>query len=250
MTPSYHDPILVLTADPQVNSLVETLLQPEGYAVKVFSQIAEVRKSLNEGLPRLVILGEKLSDGSGLAFARELNDISPTTPVLLFIYQESTAILKQAIQAGVLDTFYLPIRGEDLLILVRNGLAVGDRRRGWMQKETRLATANLRSQMTELETLGQLSRSITSQLDLDSVLSTVMDTPFPYAPKKAAFYWWMEPPESYICGLPATLAKKREPTSGWVLKIPWRGPSFAPDNRFYWMKKVRKKSRPIIWFIL
>ncbi len=176
MTPSYHDPILVLTADPQVNSLVETLLQPEGYAVKVFSQIAEVRKSLNEGLPRLVILGEKLSDGSGLAFARELNDISPTTPVLLFIYQESTAILKQAIQAGVLDTFYLPIRGEDLLILVRNGLAVGDRRRGWMQKETRLATANLRSQMTELETLGQLSRSITSQLDLDSVLSTVMDT--------------------------------------------------------------------------
>lgn len=176
MTPSYHDPILVLTADPQVNSLVETLLQPEGYNVRVVSQIADARKTLNEGLPRLAILGEKLPDGSGLTFARELSEISPTTPVLLFVYQESTTVLKQAIQAGVLDTFFLPIRGEDLLKIVRNGLAVGDRRRGWMQKETRLATANLRSQMSDLEMLGQLSRSITSQLDLDSILSTVVDT--------------------------------------------------------------------------
>lgn len=176
MPPSYNDPILVLTADPQVNSLVETLLKPEGYNVKILTQLAEAKKTLNEGLPRLIILGEKLPDGSGLAFAREMSDISPTTPVLLFVYQESTVVLKQAIQAGVLDTFFLPIHGEDLLKLVRNALAVGDRRRGWMQKETRLATANLRSQMSDLEMLGQLSRSITSQLDLDSVLSTVMDT--------------------------------------------------------------------------
>ncbi len=176
MPPSFHDPILVLTADPQVNTLVETVLQPEGYNLKVFSQIAEARKALNEGLPRLVILGDKLPDGSGIEFARDLNELTPTTAVLLFIYQESTTLLKQAIQAGVLDTFTLPIRADDLLKLIRNALAVSDRRRGWMQKETRLATASLRSQMSDLEMLSQLSRSITSQLDLDSVLSTVMDT--------------------------------------------------------------------------
>ncbi len=176
MTPSPHDPILVLTADQQVNSLVETLLQPEGFNLKIVNQIVEAKKIINDGLPRLVILGEKLPDGSGLAFARELSDLAPTTPILLFIYQESAAVLKQAIQAGVLDTFTLPIRSEDLLQLVRNTLAIGDRRRGWMQKETRLATANLRSQMSDLELLGQLSRSITSQLDLESILSTVMDT--------------------------------------------------------------------------
>ncbi len=176
MPPSFHDPILVLTADPQVNTLVETVLQPEGYNLKVLSQIAEARKTLNDGLPRLVILGDKLPDGSGIQFARDLCELTPTTAVLLFIYQESTTVLKQAIQAGVLDTFTLPIRADDLLKLVRNALAVSDRRRGWMQKETRLATASLRSQMSDLEMLSQLSRSITSQLDLDSVLSTVMDT--------------------------------------------------------------------------
>jgi two-component system NtrC family sensor kinase len=176
MTASFTDPILVLTADPQVNSLVETLLQPEGFNIKIVSEIAEARKAVNEKLPRLVILGERLPDGSGLVFARELNDITATTPVLMFVYQESTSVLKQAIQAGVLDTFTLPITGENFLKLVRNGLAVGDRRRGWMQKETRLATASLRSQMSDLETLSRLSQSITSQLDLDSVLSTVMDT--------------------------------------------------------------------------
>jgi two-component system NtrC family sensor kinase len=60
--------------------------------------------------------------------------------------------------------------------MVHSGLAAADLRRGWMQKETRLATASLRSQMSELETLSQLSRSIASQLDLDSVLSTIMDS--------------------------------------------------------------------------
>jgi two-component system, OmpR family, phosphate regulon sensor histidine kinase PhoR len=176
MTPSPNDPILVLTADQQVNSLVETLLTPEGFNLKIVNQIVDAKKAINDGLPRLVILGEKLPDGSGLAFARELSDITPTTPILLFIYQESASVLKQAIQAGVLDTFTLPIQNEDFLQLVRRALALGDRRRGWMQKETRLATANLRSQMSDLELLGQLSRSITSKLDLDSVLSTVMDT--------------------------------------------------------------------------
>lgn len=176
MTPSPHDPILVLTADSQVNSLVETLLNPEGFNVKIVNQILEAKKTINEGLPRLVILGEKLPDGSGVAFARELSDLAPTTPILLFVYQESAPIMKQAIQAGVFDTFTLPIRSEDLLQLVRNALAIGDRRRGWMQKETRLATASLRSQMSDLELLGELTRSITSNLDLDAVLSTVMDT--------------------------------------------------------------------------
>ncbi|BCY16968.1 hypothetical protein hrd7_08170 [Leptolinea sp. HRD-7] len=176
MTASFSDPILVLTADPQINSLVETLLQPEGFNIKIVSEISEARKAINEKLPRLVIMGERLPDGSGMAFARELNEITATTPVLLFVYQESTSVLKQAIQAGVIDTFTLPISGENFLKMVRNGLAVGDRRRGWMQKETRLATANLRSQMSDLETLSRLSQSITSQLDLDSVLSTVMDT--------------------------------------------------------------------------
>ncbi len=176
MTPSPHDPILVLTADTQVNSLVETLLMPEGFNVKIVNQILDAKKTINEGLPRLVILGEKLPDGNGVSFARELSDLTPTTPILLFVYQESAPVLKQAIQAGVLDTFTLPIRSEDLLQLVRNALAIGDRRRGWMQKETRLATASLRSQMSDLELLGELSRSITSNLDLDAVLSTVMDT--------------------------------------------------------------------------
>jgi two-component system NtrC family sensor kinase len=176
MTASFTDPILVLTADPQVNSLVETLLQLEGFNIKIVSEIAEARKAINEKLPRLVIMGERLPDGSGMTFARELSDITATTPVLMFVYQESTSVLKQAIQAGVLDTFTLPITGENFLKLVRTGLAVSDRRRGWMQKETRLATANLRSQMSDLETLSRLSQSITSQLDLDTVLSTVMDT--------------------------------------------------------------------------
>jgi two-component system, OmpR family, phosphate regulon sensor histidine kinase PhoR len=176
MNPSFRDPIIILTADKQVNSLVEKLLQPEGYTLRVITTLEEARKALAEGLPRLVVLGEKLPDGSGLDFAREISAKSPTTAVILFVYQESVDILKQAIQVGINETFCLPIRGEDLLKLIRAGLAVSDQKRSWMQQETRLATTGLRNQMAELETLGKLSRSIASQLDLDSVLSTIMDS--------------------------------------------------------------------------
>ncbi|MEI8132294.1 MAG: ATP-binding protein [Leptolinea sp.] len=176
MTPSFRDPILILTADQQVNSLLEKLLQPDGYSTRVISNLVEARKILTEGFPRLVILGEKLSGGSGLDFAHEISGKAPSTAVLLFVYQETASVLKQAIQAGVIDTFCLPMNGEDLLKLIQTGLGIADQRRGWMQQEARLATASLRSQMTELETLNQLSRAITSQLDLDSVLSTIMDS--------------------------------------------------------------------------
>lgn len=175
MNPSFRDPIIILTADQQVNSLLEKQLQAEGYSLRVATNLAEARNILAEGLPRLVILGEKLPDGSGMDFAREISEKSPTTAMLLFVYQESSAIIKQALQAGVNDTFCLPMRNEDMLKMIYNGLAISDRRRGWMQQETRMATANLRSQMSELETLSQLSRSIASQLDLDSLLSSIMD---------------------------------------------------------------------------
>lgn len=176
MSPSFRDPILIVTADQEFNSLLDKLLQPEGYSLRVVSSLTEARKVITEGPLRLVILGEEISDGNGLDFAREISQKIPTTTILLSVYQESVSILKQAIQAGVKDTFCLPIRSEDLLKLIRTGLAAADQRRGWMQKETRLVTAGLRSQMTELETLSQLSRSIASQLDLDSVLSTIIDS--------------------------------------------------------------------------
>ena len=50
--------------------------------------------------------------------------ISPTTAILLFVYQESSSILKQAIQVGVKDTFFLPMRNEDLLKMIHTGLAI------------------------------------------------------------------------------------------------------------------------------
>ena len=115
MTPSYRDPILILTADQQVNSLLEKLLQPEGYTLQSSYQIwRKPEKFLLKVFPGLVILGEKLPDGSGMDFAREISENSPTTAILLFVYQESAAILKQAIQVGVKDTFCLPMSGEDL----------------------------------------------------------------------------------------------------------------------------------------
>jgi two-component system NtrC family sensor kinase len=175
MTPSYRDPILILMSDQQVTALLEKLLQPEGYQLKVATTISDARKIISNGPVRLVILGEKLADGSGLEFAREISIHSPTISVILFVYQETAAVLKQSIQAGVKDTFCLPARGEDLLNLIRSELDAANQRRGWMQQETRMATASLRNQMSELETLIQLSRSIASQLELDSVLSTIMD---------------------------------------------------------------------------
>ena len=167
--------ICVIISDPQVNYLLERVLRSTGYSVTVLTDKASADQALERITPELIIIGERLSDGSGLDLAQSLRVRFPAMPVLLFVSQDTPELLKSALRVGVTEYICLPLRSEDILKAVQRSLENSQRIRNWIVLEARRATSSLQQQLSELEVMARLGRSITSSLDLDSVLSAIVD---------------------------------------------------------------------------
>ncbi|HEX2981689.1 MAG TPA: ATP-binding protein, partial [Anaerolineaceae bacterium] len=89
--------------------------------------------------------------------------------------QEKPDLARRAIHAGMSDFLCPPLKAEELLAAIQNTIASMQRRREAVLQEDNTASAGLQRQVSELETLSLLGRSITSSLDIDSVLTTIVD---------------------------------------------------------------------------
>lgn len=167
--------ILVTIADPQIKVLLERVLKSAGYSVTLVPNVASLQRIIETAGPALVILDEKVDDASGLDLAGVLLQRFPAVPILLFVSQETPALLKRALQLGISDTLCLPLRGDAILNAVKDSLEKQQQRKEWVLLESHRATAGLQRQIDEMETLAELARSINSTLDLDSVLQAVVE---------------------------------------------------------------------------
>jgi two-component system NtrC family sensor kinase len=175
MSVSSKDPIFIVTTDSQVNLLLERLLKSAGHQVRIHTDLDSAEADIETNIPALVILGEKFPQGTGLDFAGKLADRFPSLPILLFVYQETIQTLRKALAIGISAVLCLPLKPEELLSAINQSLEQARQRKGWLASETKRVTDSLRSQVDELETLSRLGRTITGSLDLDSVLSSVVD---------------------------------------------------------------------------
>ncbi|MBN1371719.1 MAG: GAF domain-containing protein [Anaerolineaceae bacterium] len=170
-----QEQILVVVSDGQVSFLLDRVLKSMGYDVQVITDRASALKSLDMHIPALVVVGEKLNDISGLDFAADLLRRNPSMPIILFVQHDSPEMLKSAMRLGVNEYLTMPLRTEDVTRAVKGTLELAKLRRDATILESRRATQNLQRRLDELETLERLGRTITSSLDLDSVLSTIVD---------------------------------------------------------------------------
>ena len=175
MTSPSKEQLLVVISDFQIKFLLERVLLSSGYQVTLCQDRASAQKILRTTVPALIIMSEKLDDSNGLEFANELSKRLPGVPIVLFVEHDSPDLLKKAMRAGINEYLCLPLRSEDILKATQNTLERAQQRREWVLLEARRATANLQRQVNELEILARLGRSITASLDLDSVLSAIVD---------------------------------------------------------------------------
>lgn len=167
--------ILVAVSDQQINFLLERVLKSAGYTITLLQNPTAIKRSIELNPPALIILGEKIEETSGLELADVLLRRFPAVPVLLFVSQETPALLKRALQLGLSDTLCLPLRSDEILKVVQSSLEKQKLRKEWVLLESRRATASLQQQIGEMETLAELARSINSSLDQDSVLQAVVE---------------------------------------------------------------------------
>ena len=174
-TPQKDQTILVIIPDQQITYLLERVLQSAGYTVNVIREPSEALENLNKNLPSMVILSDTVGEKSGLDLSKDLLHRFPAIPILLLVQNDTSELLKSAMRLGVSDYMTLPLRSEDILNAVQNGLSKTQKSKEWVLLESRRATDRLRRRVDELETLSRLGQTITASLDSDAVLSAIVD---------------------------------------------------------------------------
>src|SRR5512146_2407814 len=167
--------VVVVTSDPQAGMLLDRVLRSADYAVTLVQDGNSAIKHVTMLGAGLVILGERLRDGAGVDSAAEFTRRLPHVPVLLYSSQDSPDYLKRAIRAGVCDVLCPPVKPDDILRSVRNALDIFKRRKDSYLLEARRFTSSLQRQVDEMDTLTRLGRQITSTLNLDTVLSSIVE---------------------------------------------------------------------------
>lgn len=168
--------ILLLLSETDIAQLLEqTILRPAGYEVTHIAERATAETLLRASLPDIVILGSRLLDGDGLEFGARLAKQYPDLPIILYASGQTQANIVTAMQFGFSDHIAPPLRTHDVLEAIDRAAQRRNRMAEWTRMETRRNTKSLQKKLDGLETLQRIGRSVTALLDLDRVLTAVVD---------------------------------------------------------------------------
>jgi DNA-binding response OmpR family regulator len=93
--------ILCAESNRDVGDLIALMLARKGYEVESVQTVAECLKVASTDRFDLYILNDTYIDGDSLELCRQLREIDPVTPVLLFSLESSGPRQHEALQAGI-----------------------------------------------------------------------------------------------------------------------------------------------------
>ena len=168
--------IILAHSDPQLGNLLEnSILKPAGYEVTYVAEQATTEALVKSTLPDLIIIGEMLRDGNGLELVGKIFATFPNIPIILIASQPSPALMQSALRNGASDCLIPPMHSNDVLAAVERAFQRRKTVEEWAQLEAHRNTRSLRLRLDSLEALQKVGRAVTASLDLDNVLTTVVD---------------------------------------------------------------------------
>jgi two-component system NtrC family sensor kinase len=177
-----NENIIIFIADLDTGQSIDrNTLRPAGYEVTLVRELQSFEKLVKSGAPDMVILGDKLpSNGegaelSGLEVANNLLQQHPNLPVVMVASQPSDILMVDALRVGIADYINLPSRSSEVLQAVRRALQRREKLEAWRRGEVKRNTRSLKQRLESLEALQTLGRAVTSSLDLDGILTSVVD---------------------------------------------------------------------------
>lgn len=157
--------------------LAENVLAPEGYQVYVAQNGEEALELVREFEPALVITDHLMPRMSGLELIRGLRREFRQIPAILISGESSEMLVLEALRAGARDFYNKPFDTLQLLDGIRRLIEEdhAHSRNSTSPSPAAGNTAKLEKRVRELETLARVGRTVTALLDLDEVLTTVVD---------------------------------------------------------------------------
>lgn len=172
-----NETILLILADTQLSNVLEgSILSPAGYEVTLVSIKSVAESLVKDTQPDLVILADKLLDGSGLDLAPIFLERFPNLAMILLADNPSQEMAIKALQLGFSDYLCPPLFPDVVLQTVGRVIQRHQRILDWSRMESRRNTKTLQKRMDTLEALQRVGRSVTSLLDLDNILTVVVDS--------------------------------------------------------------------------
>jgi PAS domain S-box-containing protein len=169
--------ILLILADPKIAELLErSILRPAGYEVTLVSEKSAAESLVKVIPPDVIIMGEKLRDGSGFDLAPLFMERFPNLAMVFLADSHSEELVVKAMRLGFTDYVSPPLRPNDVLQAVSRAIQRRQRLTDWSRLESRRNTKTLQKRVDGLEALQRVGRSVTALLDLDNVLTVVVDS--------------------------------------------------------------------------
>lgn len=165
--------ILIVDSDQNyISHLAGNLLPGMGYDIVVAYDGQQAVNLLRDNWKYLdlMLLNLELPDQSGFDILRQLAEEGHSVPTILTTGDHSGHIVVDAFRLGVQDYLVKPIDEEQLRVSISRAL---DNSR--LRRTTERLTTQLKEQINWLTVLSRVGKSITSTLDIDSVLKRIVE---------------------------------------------------------------------------
>lgn len=171
------DKILLIVPEPGLSTLLERgVLKPAGYESTVVSERSTAESLLKDSIHQIVLIGDRVGDEDGIAFGAEISQRYPALPLVLISKKPEAEVLSSAYQAGFFQILTPPLRPAEVLKVVQVALERHHKLKDWVLQGINNNTKPLQKRLENLEALQRVGRSVTSLLNLDSILTSVVDS--------------------------------------------------------------------------
>jgi two-component system NtrC family sensor kinase len=157
--------------------LAEDILKPEGYSVHTARDGEAGLLLMRELQPDLLITDHQMPGMTGIELINKLRHEMPLVPAILITGEGSEELAADALRVGAVNYLMKPFEADLLLEAVQLALSEGQRRIEWLEAraQAKANTQDLKRRVQELEALARIGRSVSAGLDLDAMLTTIVD---------------------------------------------------------------------------
>lgn len=169
--------LIVDDRDDNLKFLAECILIPEGYSYIVAKDgLSALQKALSEK-PDLVLMDIRMPGLSGLEVLDSLNQRNVRIPVILMTFHGSEETAVQAFRLGAKDYIIKPFGADEMQRAIDRALSESRLRGEKDELGIGLLRTNqqLSQRVKELNALFGIGKSVTSLLDLEKVLSRIVE---------------------------------------------------------------------------
>ena len=166
--------ILLALDESSALTLFSRAFQAVGYKTIIAHNRSGIEKVVRESRPDALLLGTKLGGEQGINIIEKLLIQYPTFPIVFLADKKSPELISKALRSGISAYLEPPLKTDEIIEAVQSSLKRARRIGDWVRKEISGTTASLEKRVSELEILLTIGRNLTSTLELDSVLKSVL----------------------------------------------------------------------------